>query len=305
VSEFPTDPNGGTYISLGDDDFAELILDEDRQVLFYGQWYDRLFVGSNGYITFGQGDTEYVATLENHFALPRVSAMFADLTPATTESVWYKQLSDRVAVTFEEVPLYGDKTAQSSFQIEIFFADGSIRISWLELAGANCVVGLSEGKGLPPAFFEESDLSGYPPCWPLCDLDRNYLVNFGDFAVWAGYWQDADCNIPYWCDRGDFDFSGAVDWIDLGIFVQDWLIEMEKWWLWPVSHWKFDEGEGSPTGSLTRAKAAQRTIRRVTITGPFMGPSGQPECFSAHSTSMGSTIMWTRGIHLTLRGWIT
>jgi len=245
ITEFPTEPNGGTYISLGDDDFAELILDEGKQVLFCGQWYDRIFVGSNGYLTFGQGDTEYVATLENHFALPRISAMFADLTPATAESISYKQLADRLVVTFQSVPLYGDKTAQSSFQIEIFFADGSIRISWLELTGEDYVAGLSEGNGLPPAFFEESDLSSYAPCWPLCDLDRNYKVDFQDFAVLASYWRDAECTIPFWCGQSDFDFSGELDSIDLGIFVQDWLTEMEKWWLWPVSHWKFDEGEGS------------------------------------------------------------
>ncbi|MHC4362930.1 MAG: S8 family serine peptidase, partial [Planctomycetota bacterium] len=244
VSEFPTDPNSGTYVSLGDDDFEDVVLGAGKEILFYGQWYDRFYIGSNGYITFGQGDTEYMDTLENHFSMPRISALFADLTPPNDQCISYRQLDDRVVVTFEDVPLYGDKTARNSFQIEMFFVDGTICVSWLEVAAATSVAGLSEGKGLPPVFFVESDLSGYPPCWPLGDCDRNYLVNFADFAVLAAYWQDEDCNIPYWCGRSDLDFSGATDMNDVAIFVDGWLIE-EDWWLQPIAHWKFDEGDGS------------------------------------------------------------
>ena len=79
VDEFPTDPNGGKYISLGDDDFVEVRT--GRKVMFYGQKYDRFYVGSNGYITFGDDDTEFLGTLENHFDMPRISALFTDLTP--------------------------------------------------------------------------------------------------------------------------------------------------------------------------------------------------------------------------------
>ena len=76
VDEFPTDPNGGTYASLGDDDFAEVFLSgggPGKNVLFYGTSYSRFYIGSNGYITFGQGDTEFEPTLEKHFNMPRIS----------------------------------------------------------------------------------------------------------------------------------------------------------------------------------------------------------------------------------------
>ncbi len=242
VDEFFTDPNGGMYVPLWDDDFVEIVLNNDTNVLFYGTRYDRFYIGSNGYITFEQGDTEFSATLENHFDAPRISAMFTDLTPADGHSVTCKQLEDRIAVTFEEVPLYGDKTAKNNFQVEMFFADGTIRITWLAIAPAAGVAGLSEGYDLPP-FFLESNLKGYDYCWPWCDLNRDYYVNFKDFAVLAEHWLEEDCTIPFWCRKTDMDFSSTVDYDDLSICAKNWLAA-DEWWLQPISYWKFDEGSG-------------------------------------------------------------
>jgi len=243
VTEFPTDPNDGAYIPLGDDDFTEIILSGGKEILFYGISYDRFYIGSNGYITFGQGDTQFLSSMENHFSIPRISALFDDLTPADNQSISFKQLDDRVVVTFEEVPLWVDKQAKNSFQIEIFFADGAICITWLDIGATAPITGLSRGNGVP-VLFTQSDLSEYPPCWPLGDFNKDYLVNFSDFAVFAAYWRHSGCAVPYWCGKSDLNFSGTTDANDLAIFVQNWLF-VEDWWLQPVSHWKFDEGQGS------------------------------------------------------------
>jgi hypothetical protein len=243
VTEFPTDPNGGTYVPLGDDDFAEVVLNNDANILFYGTRYDRFYIGSNGYITFGQGDTEFPASLENHFNMPRISPLFTDLTPADSQSISYKQLEDRVAVTFKDVPLYEDKTAKNSFQVEMFFVDGTIRVSWLDLAATSGIAGLSEGYGLPPSFLE-SDLSEYVPCWPLGDFNRDYYVDTSDLALFVSHWLDEDCGIPYWCGKTDLNFSKMVEMTDFAIFAENWLT-VEDWWLQPASHWKFDEGQGN------------------------------------------------------------
>jgi len=244
ATEFPTDPNGGTFIPLWDDDYAEVTLSDGAKVLFYGQYYDRFYIGSNGYITFGQGDTEYVPSLQGHFNLPRISALFTDLAPPHSQCVSFKQLDDKAVVTFKDVPLFGDKAAKNSFQVEMFFADGSIRITWLQLAAEASVAGLSQGKGLPPVFFIESNLSGYAPCCPWGDFNRDYLVNGSDLAILALHWLNADCNIPYWCDKTDLDFSSTVEMVDFAVFADNWMAR-EDWWLQPVAHWKFDEGEGS------------------------------------------------------------
>jgi len=243
VIQFPTDPNGATYVPLWDDDFAEIVLN-DANILFYGQWYDRFYIGSNGYITFGQGDMQFEPLLENHFNIPRISGLFADLNPPNDECISYKQLDDRVVVTFQDVPLYGDKTATNSFQIEMFFVDGTICITWLDIAPAASVVGLSRGRGLPPVFFEQSNLSSYPPCWPWADFNRDYCVDINDLAIFARNWLCTDCNIPYWCEKTDLDFSSTVQMIDFALFADNWMAK-EDWFLQPVSHWKFDEGEGT------------------------------------------------------------
>ena len=244
VNEFPTNPNGGTYLALGDDDYAEVVLADGKEVIFYGESYDRIYVGSNGYITFEDGDTEYNGTLENHFSLPRISGYFTDLTPATSQNISFKQLEDRVAVTFIDVPIFGDKTAKNSFQIEMFFVDGTIRMTWLKLADVAGVAGISEGKGLPPEFFEESDLYGYPICWPLGDYNKDYAVNLEDLSLFVAQWLQDDCGYPMWCDRTDLDYSSIVDGVDYSIFA-------ENWWLVKstmppaIAWWKFDEGTGT------------------------------------------------------------
>ena len=243
VRGLPTDPNDCTNVSLGDDDFAEIILSDGKEILFYGVRYDRFYIGSNGYITFGQGDTEYVSSLENHFSMPRISAAFDDLDPANGEdNISYSQFDDSVVVTFQNVPLFPNKTGNNTFQVEMFFVDGTIRITWLDVEAAAPIVGLSQGSGVSD-FFTASDLSEYPPCWPPGDFDRNYFVDFRDFAILAAYWRDSDCCVPSWCGKTDIDFSGATDTNDLDIFVGNWLTT-EDWWLQPISHWKFDEGEG-------------------------------------------------------------
>ena len=240
---FPTDPNDGTYVLLWDDNFVEVVLTDYEVVSFYGVSYDRFYIGSNGYITFGGGDVEWIQTLEDHFRMPRISALFTDLAPDNGQNVSYKQLEDRVAVTFENVPLYGEKETSNSFQIEMFFVDETIRITWLGLTPVASITGISEGLGLPPVLFSQSDLSYYAPCCPCGDFNRDYLVNFADFGVLANNLPGAGCGIPYWCGGTDIDLNGKVDGNDLGIFMDNWLAK-EDWWLEPVARWEFEEGEG-------------------------------------------------------------
>ncbi|NLN75963.1 MAG: S8 family serine peptidase [Armatimonadetes bacterium] len=160
ITELPTDPSGGAPLQLEDDDYAEVILDSGAQVSIYGKSRDRFYVGSNGYITFDAGDTSWSESIYQHFSLPRISALFDDLSP-TEGSVSWKQLDDRAVVTYFEVPVYGDSEG-STFQVEMFY-DGRIVISYLGISIDDGLVGLSEGDGEPYEFLA-SDLSRYDPC---------------------------------------------------------------------------------------------------------------------------------------------
>ncbi|MBI3879372.1 MAG: M36 family metallopeptidase, partial [Verrucomicrobia bacterium] len=163
TAAFPTDPTGGTSLALTDDSFLQVTLTNAAQVKLYGSSRNTFFIGSNGYLTFDTGDNQYQESFANHFNRLRVSGYFLDLDLPLSPggSVSWKQLADRVAVTWQNDRRWGTTNA-NNFQIEMFF-DGRIRLTWLQIDNANGLAGLSRGTGVPPAFFE-SDLSVSPSC---------------------------------------------------------------------------------------------------------------------------------------------
>jgi hypothetical protein len=169
ISKFTTEPSGGTNLELGDDTFAFVKLASPATVSIYGNTFTGFYVGSNGYITFTEGETEYSESLEAQFDTLRVSGLFHDLNPSAGGQVSWKQADDRAAVTWQNVPGYG-QSGPNTFQIELFF-DGTIRLSWLEMATESGIVGLSNGEGVPPDFepTDFSELSETPPPPGLTD----------------------------------------------------------------------------------------------------------------------------------------
>lgn len=154
ITDFPTDPTGGTGLSLTDDSFEALTL--GTAVSLYGEDYSTVYIGSNGFITFNTGDTSRTGAPEDHFAQPRISALYMDLNPESGGSVSYQELADRFVLTFENVPRY-NQTDSNSYQIEMFH-DGVIRVSWLGIGSPSGLAGISAGGGLPVDFLT-SDLS--------------------------------------------------------------------------------------------------------------------------------------------------
>ena len=143
VTSLPTDLAGGSVLSLSDDGSATATLGGGAQVLLYGESYGSFFINANGNLTFDSTDGTYSESLDIHFNQPRVSALFDDLNPSVGGTVSWKQLADRVAVTWEGVPEFSS-TNSNTFQIELFF-DGRIDLTWLGIDSTDSVVGLSEG----------------------------------------------------------------------------------------------------------------------------------------------------------------
>jgi hypothetical protein len=173
ISVLPTNPTGGTTLALSDDNFQAVNLPGGTTVSLYGTSWNRFYVGSNGYITFGAGDTDGSEDFDDHFSLPRISGLFDDLNPAAGGSVSWKLLADRVAVTFLGVPEYSTG-GSNTFQIEMYF-DGTLAISYLSLSAMDGLAGLSEGNGTHQDFVE-TDLSAMGDCQAVPPLAHDVSV---------------------------------------------------------------------------------------------------------------------------------
>lgn len=165
VTDYLTNPSGSIELLLGDDAFQQINFPHAMIPLF-GTKYSSMFVGSNGYITFGGGDTESAESFEHHFNKPRISGLFNLMHPAFAGgggTILFKELVDRVVVTFDKLANLGTSTGEipaiNSFQIEIFF-DGIIRLTYLDIGCNGGLIGLSRGNGVPLNFVE-SDFSTY------------------------------------------------------------------------------------------------------------------------------------------------
>lgn len=201
ATAFPVDANGRTIVSLGDDDYIAVPLLHGAHINFYGESYDTFYIGSNGYITFRSGDYRHSENLTDHFDLPRIAGLFDDLDPSADGTISYKQLYDRVVVTFENVPEFSSSRL-SSFQIEMRF-NGKLRITWLNIDAPDGLIGLSDGYGLSP-YFRESDLSEYDLCNFPADLNGDIDVDFADFDIFAAYWRNHYDPGGNWVVRDEF-----------------------------------------------------------------------------------------------------
>ncbi len=126
---FPTDPTGGTPLNLSFGSFTQLTT--TASISLYGQSTNVLFVGSSGYVTLDTGDTSYFESFSSHFQHRRIAGLFAGIYPGISGGISWKQLADRVAISYINVrELFYDST--NSFQIELFF-DGRIRLTYLAI----------------------------------------------------------------------------------------------------------------------------------------------------------------------------
>ncbi|MBI5383577.1 MAG: M36 family metallopeptidase [Verrucomicrobia bacterium] len=166
---FPTSPTGGTELlrnAYTYDEHTEIVLSGGKKVILYGVKTNRFFVNFNGSITFGgPSGLEYYMT-SHYFDLPRIAPLYDYYSEYGTEDVGgvisWRQLNDRVAVTWQNMKTGSAKPEVNSFQAEMFF-DGTIRMTILNATNTEGAVGLSRGAGYPGDFID-TDFSAEPDC---------------------------------------------------------------------------------------------------------------------------------------------
>jgi hypothetical protein len=234
IHTFPVDPSGGTAISMTDDDSVSWPI--GFPFPFADQMWTDVYIGSNGYLTFGTADVSYEGSLSAHFQLPRISGLMTDLDPAIAGEIRVQHgPSGSLVVTWIDVSPYGWIEFSIDMQI-LLHPNGAVEIAWLNVIAFDAIVGISEGTIFPMGF-SQTDLSA---AGSACELVRAFDDCDGsgisdDIEIALGCLIDYDFNgIPDLCEGGgqvvgmpgpclhDVTADGRVD-------VQDLLEVLHHW----------------------------------------------------------------------------
>jgi hypothetical protein len=140
----------GTPVTLSDDSSVAVALGFGYS--FAGTVFTEIHIGSNGYVTFGGGDTDYSPTIGEFLSgEPRLSPFWTDMNPAAGGTVTFGSHAGGVwAVNFQGVRLFGT-TQTNTFSI---LAGGDrVRFEYGALASTSGLAGVTQGgnqgSGLP------------------------------------------------------------------------------------------------------------------------------------------------------------
>lgn len=201
----------GSPLGLEDDDFIQV--DLPFAFPYFGQTYRSVFVGSDGHVTFEEGDARTAARSLARAVSgpPRLAPLFVDLDPTRFSArIRASVEADRAVFTWDGVPLFSQTSngRRQTFQIEIDSA-GGIAFHYIALDLTSAVVGVFPGRlrGEPAAVdlsagFLGSGPSGFAELFQLIrELDtfavgqsfyRNhddaydFLIVFNDLGLSAG-----------------------------------------------------------------------------------------------------------------------
>lgn len=145
---YPLDPDG-TPVALGDDATRESPL--PFAFPFFGTSYDKVWVNSDGNLTFGAGDAASTSRDIGRLVSgpPRVAPLLTDLDPSAAGSVSITSRGDAFIVKWTNVPQF-EKTDKNTFQVSLF-PDGRIVFAYdttnLNVAIEEGATGISAGGG--------------------------------------------------------------------------------------------------------------------------------------------------------------
>lgn len=174
VDDVIFEPNIGSRIERGCDDcFVQRTL--PFSIAFFGQTYTTIFVGSNGYLTFNGGDSDFTESVGEFPRFPRISAFWDDIisggTSRTDDGVFVNdQLPGKFVVTWfhnQEYCCFGDNT----FQITLF-ADGRIQFVYNGLTTQDAIVGITPGGSAPLSTVDYSATPSFSTTEPATILEQ-------------------------------------------------------------------------------------------------------------------------------------
>jgi len=162
---FAFDTNFGTNLNAGDDTNHRITFAAGFSFPFFGTTWDHVWIRSNANVTFGGiGNPDFFDPGDFFLELPIIAALFADLNPAASGRVLYRQAADRFIITWDRIPEFGTNNS-NTVQLTLF-PDGSFDMAYNGVAIRRPIndlpmaVGFNSGK--PNTDFVEVDLSNLP-----------------------------------------------------------------------------------------------------------------------------------------------
>jgi hypothetical protein len=145
--------NYGTLVSRCDD--CDFVYTLPFNFPYFGTNQTQIFVGTNGYITFGSGDNTYSESLPAFSSLPRIAAFFDDLypgpSPDPTSGLYVNStIPNEFIVTYLKDPHYPTSGPFNTLQIQLY-SDGRIIFAYNGIGSLNTgtIVGLTPGPNTP------------------------------------------------------------------------------------------------------------------------------------------------------------
>jgi len=227
-------------LNLGDDDYVEVSL--PFAFPFCGYSYNSVYVGSNGYLTFGSGDTDYSETVGEFLSdQPRIAPLWDDLNPSGGGSITAMTVGADFVVTYSNVPEF-PATGGNNFTVTLH-ADGSFDVEYGAVTALDGLAGRSEGGGVADP--GETDLSTAPQ--PLGSvLTTVYeLFSASDNDLDSESLAYAPCTVP---DPAEI----VVDPTEMSAFLKPDQMETQTLTIYNVGDLDLDfaiatsEGAGSP-----------------------------------------------------------
>ncbi len=135
-------------VNLDDDDYSSASI--PFAFSFYGHSYQTLYIGSNGYLTFGNGFDDRSGSAitfpDSDEPRPVIAALYDDLDPGSGGSVYYGSVDGAFVVTFNNVPEYGWYSTNSyTFQF-VLYSTGDIHINYQSAQGTNANIGIQNAN---------------------------------------------------------------------------------------------------------------------------------------------------------------
>jgi hypothetical protein len=115
-----------------------------EQFPFFGAYYDTIYIGTNGFITFTKGDTSSrISPTALARELPRIAPLWADLDVNESGDIYYNRLEGRHIITWDGAgqPSY---SGVSTFQA-VLYDDGRIAFVYRKVKAQASLVGISPG----------------------------------------------------------------------------------------------------------------------------------------------------------------